>query len=362
MNIIFFTDTLRSGGKERQLSELVKSLTDRGDFNCKVVSMSQDNHYLDSIKYNIDILCRRNKKDPSIFLKFFIIAKKFRPDIIHTWSHMASIYAIPSGKLLGAKIVDGTIRDAIPNLKSSDKRYFWSRVSFPFADAIVANSMAGLKAYRAPVQKVFCIYNGFDIARVNNREMSLLKSDLDIQTSWVVGMVASYSTNKDYAAFFRAAECVLEQTHDITFLAVGENTDGPECRKLVSAKAQSFFRFLGKREDVEEIVNLMDIGVLATSSTHGEGISNSVTEYMALEKPAIASDTGGTKELIIDGTTGFLVPTGDHVALANKILLLLNNRELALQMGKAGRERVKSEFSHTHMIDQYIELYRSLLG
>ena len=77
------------------------------------------------------------------------------------------------------------------------------------------------------------------------------------------------------------------------------------------------------------MVNVFDIGVLAT---HGEGISNSIMEYMALGKPVVASEGGGTCELVQDGITGFLVPRRDPQALAARISQLLDDQEAGRRM------------------------------
>jgi len=362
MRVLFFIDSLRSGGKERQLAELVKSLGSRNMCQCTIVSMSYDNHYFSNSDIEIHYLIRRYKKDVNLFYKFYLIVKAMRPEIIHTWDSMTSIYAIPSAKLLNIKLINGMIRDAPSTFAPFDKRLFWSRLSFPFSDVIVANSRAGLEAYAVPAQKSHCIYNGFDFNRLASNTS---KSDTiipGVKTGYVVGMVASFSENKDYQSFFKAAEIVLKQRQDVTFVAVGEGTSTTECEKLISPRIRSHFRLIGKQHNVESIVSRFDIGVLSTSNRHGEGISNSITEYMAAGKPVVATDAGGTRELVVDSFTGFLTPRGDYKAMSDRILLLLDDKALVEKMGNAGRLRIQNEFSMDRMIDGYVSLYSSLLN
>jgi glycosyltransferase involved in cell wall biosynthesis len=120
--------------------------------------------------------------------------------------------------------------------------------------------------------------------------------------------------------------------------------------------------FTGIRNDVESIVTIFDIGILLTDlEKHGEGISNSIMEYMALGKPVIATDGGGTKELVIDGETGFLIPQKSPKLLAEKIDYLLNNEPLRKRLGTKGKERIQKEFSLDKMVSEHIKLYEELL-
>src|SRR5262249_41091338 len=134
--------------------------------------------------------------------------------------------------------------------------------------------------------------------------------------------------------------------------AVGDGEALEASRKI--AADVGAIKFLGKRKNVEEIVETFDIGVL---STFTEGISNSIMEYMALRKPVVATDGGGTRELVVDGETGFLVPPGNPDALAAKIEYLLDHPDIAKGMGEAGEVRLRREFSITRMVERTAKLY-----
>ncbi len=103
----------------------------------------------------------------------------------------------------------------------------------------------------------------------------------------------------------------------------------------------------------------MDICVL---STFTEGISNAILEYMALEKPVIATDGGGTNEIVENEKTGFLIPQKNPSALAEKLDVLLNDKDLRIKMGKAGREQIERQFSIENMVGSYIESYTKLIN
>ena len=109
-------------------------------------------------------------------------------------------------------------------------------------------------------------------------------------------------------------------------------------------------------------MEIFDIGVLSTNAkVHAEGMSNSIMEYMVMEKPVIATDTGGNQELVDDGRTGYLVPPSSSSDMVNKMAKLLNNKELRLSMGQQGKRKVIEEFSTEKMVGQYFELYQSLV-
>ena len=115
--------------------------------------------------------------------------------------------------------------------------------------------------------------------------------------------------------------------------------------------------FLGAQENVENIVNTFDIGVLITFT---EGISNTIMEYMALKKPVIATNGSGTIEIVNDNETGYLVQPKDSADLADKILFLLNNEKLREAFGTKGYNRIVNFFSMNRMVSEYINVYKNL--
>lgn len=362
MRILFFIDSFPAGGKERRLLELMKGLSAKPDIEFGLVLMSSDVHYKEIFDLNIDVhyVIRKTKKDISVFSKFYRLCKDFKPDIVHCWDSMTAVYLVPVSKLLGIKLVNGMVVDTPDKRNTGNKTRFRAKLTFPFSNMIIGNSFAGLHAYGAPEKKAVCIYNGFNFDR--NRSLAdkeHIRNELAVNTKFIVGMVASFSVFKDYKTYFSAAQLLLKKRNDITFLAIGDFTDSADSKELISGEFIQYFRLLGRRSDVESLVNITDVCVLAT---YTEGISNSILEYMSLAKPVIATDGGGTKEIVKDQETGFLVSVSNPEQMAEKIEMLLSNETLRCEMGLAGKQRIENFFSINKMIDAFVLNYNKLIG
>lgn len=361
MKILFFINTLSAGGKERRLTELIKELNGNGTINFELVVMSEDIHYKDLFDLDIKIhkLVRDKKKDVTMFKKIWRICKIYRPDIIHCWDSMTAFYLTPICKILKIKLINGMVVGCPTEQNVFNPHWLRARLTFPFSDCIVGNSKAGLKAYNAPEKKSYVIYNGFNFKRHNNMvPPEDIRKELDIKTRFIVGMVASFSTNKDYKTYFQAAEMVLSKRNDVTFLAIGNRTDSAQSSELINTNLNHNFRLLGIRSEIESLINAIDIGVLATFT---EGISNSILEYMAAGKPVIATRGGGTSEIVVDSETGLLVDASRPTDLASKIEFLLNDPELRSKLGAQAKWRVESMFSIDRMVNEYVSLYQSVI-
>jgi glycosyltransferase involved in cell wall biosynthesis len=93
-----------------------------------------------------------------------------------------------------------------------------------------------------------------------------------------------------------------------------------------------------------------------------EGMSNAVAEAMSVGLPVVATDAGGTAELIRDGVQGSIVPRGDVVQVAQRLIDLASSSDLRFRLGGAARERIRGGFSVESMVDRYARLYEELLS
>ena len=360
LKLLFIIESLGSGGKERRLIELLKGI--HKNHNITLIIMSNDIHYNEICDFEVDIVPfeRNFLKDYKIFFKFYSIIKIFNPHLVHCWDNIAALHFGFICKFLKIPFINSMISSAPQDLVFFSKRYLLNVLAFPISDVILSNSQAGLTSFNVPQKKAYVIKNGFDINRLNTlSSINNIRKKLSLINYRVVGMVASFTSMKDYQSYIKAAELILEKRKDVVFLALGDGPNLEEIKSSVSDENKDYFRFLGNVSDVESIINAFDIGVL---STYTEGISNSILEYMAFAKPVVATDGGGTNEIVVDNKTGFLVRKSDYKQLAEKISFLLENDKFALRMGKQGRERIIEEFSIEKMIESTLNLYVKILN
>jgi glycosyltransferase involved in cell wall biosynthesis len=353
---------LGAGGKERRLVELLLALKSMADIQFELVVMSNDIHYKDLEGSGIIIrkIIRSRRKDVSVFRKFYVLIKEYEPDIVHCWDSMTAIYVALPCLLLDCKLVNGMVIDTPARRRVFNKHFIRAKLTFPFSKVVVGNSMAGLVSYQVPAKKRVLIPNGFNFERISDlKNEETIRKDLGVTTRYIVGMVAAYSKLKDYTTFYNAAQQILDKRNDVTFLAVGADTDSTESFRQIDKKHLDNFRLLGKQSNVESLINAMDIGILSTFS---EGLSNAVLEYMALGKPVIATYGGGTGEIVDNNNSGFLIQQSNPEEMAGKIELLLNEPDLRHTMGVKGRERVKDGFTIELMVNKYLSLYSGLLS
>ena len=112
--------------------------------------------------------------------------------------------------------------------------------------------------------------------------------------------------------------------------------------------------FVGFRRDVPRLMAACDLIVM--TSRH-EGLGSSLMEAQAAGKPIVATKVGGIPEIVTDGESGFLVPAGDHPAVADRLLRLLGDAALVAAMGGAGRRRAVAEFSISNLVDAHKDVY-----
>jgi len=366
MKILFFIESLRSGGKERRLVELIKGLQKHPEIECELVLTKKNIHYKDIFDTGIKthyIVRKHIKKDPRLFFLFYRICKKYKPDIIHAWGNMVAVYAIPTARLLKIKLINGSITYAA-HIKVLSKIWINSKISFAFSDIIVSNSIAGLKTHKlVQNEKNKVIYNGYDFNR-NKVKSTNLKKDLKIsKNSLLVGMIGSFSEAKDYTTYIKVAEIVSKKIKNIHFLCVGDGLNRKQNEDLVYKNQIKNVHFLGVRSDIESICKELDIGVLLTNTNgHAEGISNAIMEMMASGLPVIATNAGGTTEVIQHKENGILVPAFDINAVRDNIKQLIENKNIREVLGRNAKITIKEKFRLEVMLNSYIKIYNDLVN
>ncbi len=355
-------DSLARGGRERRLLELLKHLKKDGAAQAVLVLFSSKIEYpeVHQMGVPIHIFERKPAKDPRVFYRLYRLCKAERPDVLHSWGWMSSVYAVPAAKMLGIPLLNAAITDAPLGMNWLDNRYFRAQLTFPFSAMVASNSKAGLRTYQAPADRSVCIYNGFDFRRIQQlRQPGEMRQQLGITTKKLVGMVAGFFPRKDYDTFFKCAAYILDRRTDVSFLAIGDGLQLEHFRKQIPERHKDRLLLPGQMKGVESLVNCFDVGMLCSIT---EGVSNAIMEYMVLGKPVVASAVGGTPELVIDGETGHLFDIGDWQSAANHLNKLLDDPEKCKEMGRRGSERIRQEFSLKDMGAIYLDLYKRMLN
>ena len=218
-----------------------------------------------------------------------------------------------------------------------------------------------------PPDRISAIYSAPDPTRFYPHPPNpALRAELCIpEGAPVVGKVARLAPEKGHHLFLRAAALVLKEFPETRFVCVGTGRSRPAIEALAEELgiAQNLI-LTGFRTDVPEIEALFDVFVLSPIS--GESLGTSILEAFCMEKPAVATEVGGTGESVRDGVTGFLIkpaPEAEQVRnLAEAILRLLRDPALRTRMGQAGRAMVLAEFSPRHLAEQCAALYQRLVN
>ena len=359
MNIAIVIDHLRGGGKERRVVELMKGLlTSYSKYQFIVIMMDGKNADDIAYKYVLDL------DIPIYYLgelsrfqqmkRMSAICKTEKVDLVHFWAPIKyGYYLAPLHYFSGIPMISSTITSA---RKQGGNKYWMCKPSYLLFDKILSNSWQALKINEVPEKKAVCIYNGFDPSRsLIKTSISEIRSRYDIKTSFIVSMAGEYSYRKDYPLFVNAANRVLAENPDVTFLAMGSGNPTPY-ESLILPEYRDRIRFVGRVTDVESVYNASDIVVLATTV---EGVSNAIMEGMAIGKPIVSTKGPfvGTEELVEDGISGFLAEYHDVEAFAGYILRLLSDPSLRHHMGKRGKEIVKEKFTIEQMCKGFAKVY-----
>lgn len=165
---------------------------------------------------------------------------------------------------------------------------------------------------------------------------------------------AELNGNKNQGILIEAAALLKNSIPELKLVFAGEGAMEESYRKKAESLGVSdIVRFYGFCRDIHELIQLADLSV---ASSIREGLGMNVLEGMAAERPAVAADNRGHREIIEDGVNGFLVPAGDSAAFADRIEKLYRSPGLRKAMGQKGR-RTAECFSETRTVKEMAHIY-----
>jgi len=247
------------------------------------------------------------------------------------------------------------------------KRFFilLERITARFTTKIICVSKkdleTGLKYKIAPEEKFALIKYGIPLKDFRKSLVDKLqkRKELGIHNSDpVVGMISCLKPQKAPLDYIKAAIKVYERMPHVNFLLVGDGVLRKRCEKFLStASLNGRFIFAGWRRDVSEILSIVDVAVLTSK---WEGMPISLIEALCKGCPVVATDIGGTSELIKEGVNGYITQAGSYEETAEKILKILNDPVRFNNMKKQAAFTIDESFDANRMTREIDELYRSL--
>ncbi|MCM8816238.1 MAG: glycosyltransferase [Candidatus Omnitrophica bacterium] len=357
IKVCFVLGTLDVGGTEKQLLLLCKYI-DREKFHPFVISLRGGRMKNDFTKENIPVFVigKKYRFDLIALFKLILILNRIKPDILHTFMFTSNTWGRIAGIINGVPVIVASERST--DLWKKKYHFFVDRVLGFFTDKIICNSYSVMERYRSVLgnisRKLVVIRNGIEFQTFETD-----KSGSKRKNEKIVFTASRLSPEKGIRFLIESARIVLRQKENVKFLIAGEGPLMTELKYLADRYGiEKQFIFLGYKNDIQNFIEKSDVVVLPSL---WEGLPNLVLEAMAMRKPVVATNVGGTSEVVKDGITGFLVNPGDIQQMAEKIILLLSDEKLAEEIGKKGYEFVKGNFDVCLMVYGYRSLYETLL-
>jgi len=308
------------------------------------------------------------------------LMRKHRYDLIHVHTPVAAFVGRIAARLAGIKRVVYTAHRFPFHDYSPGYLYYLyfmlEKLAAPLTDLILTQSyedfLTAQTRHLCPIQKVRHLGNGIDIDRFSRTALSQqyqakLRHLLGIPKSadMLIGTIGRLTYKKGSSFFIEAIAQLLPKFPNLHAIIIGGEVKGdpsPYQAQLVKQihklGLEKHVTLTGYRDDTPELLGLLNIFTLPTF-TH-EGLPRSILEAMGMELPVVTTDVRGCREAVVHGKTGLIIPPRDSNALALALEKLLADQELRKTFGKAGRQRVETEFDETLVFQKLQGFYQEL--
>ena len=351
-------------------------------YNVYAVS-SDGEHIKDVEKQSIKVKKIRFKRkiftpisDIKAFINLYFYFKKEKFDVVHVHTLKPEFYGQIAAKLAGVPVILNTLH----GFDFAEDDLFIKKALFLFTERIAAKCSTLIftigrhiieKAVKEKIGRAGLFeYLGrdidtdrFDPDKFSENFIIQKKKELGIPSDKkIVGITARLVVEKGYLDIFESFESVVKKHPNTLLLVIGQHE--PEKRDAVFSDIvkkygiENNVMFLGERTDMEELYSVMDIFVLPS---HREGLGAAILEASAMEKPVIATDTGGCPETIDNGETGILVSVKAPEELTKALIFLLENPKKAKEMGENGRKKIIKEFRKEIVFERLGQSYKKLI-
>lgn len=314
--------------------------------------------------FEIDAMADKSL-DAAAVKKLLTVFREFKPDIVHTHASMSARIA---ARLYGAKIVytRHSVFPPSPKLTHGLGKAVCGLVNNSTADKIIAVAEAAkqnITDIGVSDKKINVILNGVEpLRRYSDVEIAAVKREYGIPDDCkCTAIVARLNEVKGHKYFVEAAKILKDRGIKARFLIAGTGDMAEPIRKqIIENGLENYVIMLGFLNNVEPLMNIID--VQANCSFGTEATSLSLLEGMSLGKPAVVSDFGGNPGVIKDGINGYIVPTHNSLALADRLELLFKDEDIYAEMEAASSEIFKSTFTAAVYAENIDNIYLNLGG
>jgi len=298
--------------------------------------------------------------------------QEFRPDVVHTHSAKAGLLGRRAASGLRIPAILHTVHGApFHDYQSAlPRRFFIACEKYAARHChhmiSVADAMTDLmvQANVAPQEKFTTVYSGMEIEPFLNSAplRDEVRHELGFEPHHVViGKIARLFHLKGHEYVIEAAQRIVRQCPDARFLWIGDGLlQDRYVQQIREANLTEYFHLVGlvPPSEIPRLISAMD--VLVHTSLR-EGLARALPQALLSGKPAVSFDLDGAREVVIDGSTGYLIPPGDVDQLASRLLRLIEDPALRQTLGEQGRAHAQPLFSHQTMTHQLREIYQQLL-
>ena len=301
-----------------------------------------------------------------VALRIANLIRRERVSIVHTFFSTSDLWGGMIAKLSGCPVLISSRRDM--GIERSTKHQRAYRVLAGLFDQVQTVSdqvrSYSISADGLCPDRVVTVHNGVDLKEIDAAP-PLSRSDKTLgipNASHIVLNVGNVRRVKGTDVIIRTVAIVRETFPNVLFLVVGgvhERAFFADVQKLITdLRVTDNVKFLGRRLDVPSILKICD---LFYQSSRSEGLPNAILEAMASGLPCVATDVGGTNEIISNDKNGFLVESERPDLAAKAIINLLGDRNRARIVGAAARYTIEQRFSAQTMVNRMVDHYDTLL-
>lgn len=363
--LLVVIDGMEVGGSQRQIQHLLANL-DRTRWEPELAYFRCESHLVGTIQRSgipVHFVPKRRRIDLRFLFAFASLLRQRDYSLVHAYSLTAELWSVMARALSGRQ----------PPLIASERSFYlakpvwhWvvKRVVFGASTAVIANSGIGARSTalrtRMPESLFATVANGVELPEdIDAAERAALRGELGVPGGRAMGLfVGRLVPVKNLPCLVRALASLPVAERPWIVLA-GEGPLRDELKQLaILTGVTDDICFLGERRDVTRLMQAADFLVLPSRF---EGQSNAVLEAMAAGCPVIASNVGGTPELVESGRNGLLFPTGDAIALGAAMSRLSTEPDLRMRLARSAREHVATNHSPAALADATSVVYERCL-